>query len=67
MHAESGGDQVERDARAAQFLYMSRMQEHEAGQTLCVLGGDFNAREGEDCGLCTEGWRDAWDGGTAAE
>ena len=57
VHAESGGDQADRDQRVKQFEYMSRMHEFEEGR-ICVLAGDFNAREGEDHCLRTEGWRD---------
>ena len=35
------------------------MHEPERDQ-LCVLAGDFNARDGEDMSLSSEGWRDVW-------
>ena len=57
VHAESGG--AERDERARQFLHMSRLHEHDQDRTY-VLAGDFNAREGEDLCLLSEGWADAW-------
>ena len=59
VHAESGGSQENRDERAAQLLYMSRMHEFADGR-ISVLAGDFNARDGEDHGLKMEGWRDVW-------
>ena len=58
-HAESGPRQDARDERAAQLAYMSRVHEREDGR-LCVLAGDFNARDGEDHCLRAEGWRDVW-------
>lgn len=59
VHAESGGRQEERDERESQLKHISRFHEREAGQT-CIIGGDFNVREGEDHCLRREGWRDAW-------
>ena len=35
------------------------MHEQEDGRT-CILAGDFNARDGEDLCLFTEGWQDVW-------
>ena len=61
VHAESGGHQGARDERSAQLLYMSRMHERESGSEACILAGDFNARDGEDHCLRTEGWSDAQD------
>ena len=59
VHAESGGRRAERDHRAQQIEQMSRMHESEGGR-ICVLAGDFNARDGEDLLLRSEGWRDVW-------
>ena len=66
-HAESGGRAAERDHRATQLAYMSRLHElheHEDGQ-LWVFAGDFNVREGEDHCLRAEGWHDVWIGANA--
>ena len=62
VHLESGGQVVERDERAAQFLHVSRLHESEAFRCY-VLAGDFNARGGEDHCLFLEGWADCWHGG----
>ena len=48
-----------RDERAAQLSYMSRMYDFAEGR-ISVRAGDFNARGGEDHVLELEGWRDAW-------
>ena len=57
VHAESGRHQEERDQRVAQLEYMSRVHEREDDK-LWILAGDFNAREGEDHCLLSEGWRE---------
>ncbi len=57
-HAESGSRAAQRDHRAAQLQYMSRMQEADAEQNY-VLTGDLNLRPGEDLCLLTSGWREA--------
>ena len=59
IHAESGSRQEEREEREVQLQYLSRLHASEAGR-ICVLAGDFNAREGEDYCLRAEGWRDLW-------
>ncbi len=46
-HAESGSRAAQRDRRAAQLHYISRMQEADADQ-IHVLTGDLNLRSGED-------------------
>ena len=59
VHAESGPNTVDRDARAEQLLYMSRSHERDATR-VHVLVGDLNIRQGEDECLISEGWLDAW-------
>jgi endonuclease/exonuclease/phosphatase family metal-dependent hydrolase len=58
VHAESGGSQDSRDARASQLQYLARAHESTA-RGACVLAGDFNLRQGEDRVLLEEGWHDA--------
>ena len=58
VHAESGGSQDSRDARASQLQYLARAHESTA-RDACVLAGDFNLRQGEDRVLLEEGWHDA--------
>ena len=59
-HAESGKTSKDRDARESQLLHISRSQEWEERDQLCILAGDLNLRSGEDRDLLREGWRDAW-------
>ena len=57
VHAESGGNEAERDCRALQLQYLARAHESSGGGA-CFLAGDFNLRQGEDQVLLDEGWRD---------
>ena len=59
VHSDSGSRPGERKERLAQFDYMSLIQESEPSR-VCVLAGDFNARNDEDIGLRSQGWRDSW-------
>ncbi len=59
VHAESGGQLNQIDARASQIEYLARS--HETAETgTTILAGDFNARDGKDEPLVNEGWHDAW-------
>ena len=60
VHAESGGNIVQRDCRASQLQYLARIHERGDGAA-CLLAGDFNLRQGEDEVLLNEGWRDSVD------
>ena len=62
VHADSGGRAAERDQRAAQLQHMSRLYESDrvmVNKSVALIG-DFNARDGEDHILQSEGWVDAW-------
>jgi len=59
VHAESGRDLNQMEARSAQLLQLAQVHEAASSGTT-ILAGDFNVRDGEDAPLLKEGWQDAW-------
>ena len=59
VHLESGPRSVDRDARAEQLLYLSRVHDRDAAK-VHVVAGDLNLRPGEDQCLLAEGWQDVF-------